>query len=293
MFPAYPPAILPPPPAPYPTSNAPQPRHVPYQPVPPHLLQTSPPYQPAQPVHLTPSGNVANQPAQNQQPAPQPKKTEWLGRLVIVVAAVAVAVAVAYGLYELTIYISDVVRDKFSKQKLADLEAKARKKGLGHLVDKVKQIPSINKRIVVKRLAACKAHEEKIFKDLEEHFVFRIDHLKEMLMGAHIRLDDKGVTYDAWKKIDGIKTRMSSHASDGAQFSIKGSLIKEMLCGDITESGKKFTWYQLENHPVSFGSIGRHMIDYVKYKICKANQGPYGSSRVTDKKPLLIAAKAA
>jgi len=209
------------------------------------------------------------------------------------VAAVAVAVAVAYALYELTCYISDVVRDKFSKQSLGDLEAKARKKGLGHLVDKVKQIPSINKRLVVKRLAVCKAHEEKIFKDLEEHFIFRIDHLKEMLMGAHIRLDDKGITYGDWKKIDGIKTRISSHASDGEQFSIKGSLIKEMLCGDISEDGKKFTWYQLENHPVSFGSVGRHMIDYVKYKICRANQGPYGSSRVTDKKPLLIAAKAA
>lgn len=258
--------------------------------------QPQPPvYQPVPPAGLSPSGRVIQRPIEQdpQKPAPQPQKSEWLGRVVIVVAAAAVAVAVAYALYELTCYISDVVRDKFSGQKLADLEAKARKKGLGHLVDKVKEIPSINKRLVVKRLAACKAHEEQIFKDLDQNFVFRVDHLREMLMGAHIRLDDKGLTYGAWKKIDGIKTRLSSHASDGEQFSIKGSLIKEMLCGDISEEGRKFTWYQLENHPVSFGSIGRHMIDYVKYKICKANQGPYGSSRITDKKPLLIAAKAA
>lgn len=262
-----------------------------------HAMRYNPPqrFPATQPGPLSPSGRVVQQPAvedPRKKPAPPPQKSEWLGRIVIVVAAVAVAVAVAYALYELTCYISDVVRDKFSRQKLADLEARARKKGLGHLVDKVKLIPSINKRLVVKRLSACKAHEEKIFKDLEQHFDFRADHFKEMLMGAHIRLDDKGTTYGAWKKIDGIKTRMSSHASDGEQFSIKGSLIKEMLCGDITEDGKKFTWYQLENHPVSFGSIGRHMIDYVKYKIFKANQGPYGSSRITDKKPLMIAAKA-
>lgn len=243
------------------------------------------------------SGNPpVDQANNNKKPAPppqEPPKTEWLGRVVIVVAAVAVTVAVAYFLYELCCYISDIVRDKFSKHTTEELEAKARSKGLGHLVDKVKQIPSVNTRRIIKRLSECKAHEEQIFKHLEERFVFSVDHLKEMLMGAHIRLDDMGKTYGDWKKLDGIKKRISSHASDGEQFSIKGALIKEMLCGDISEGGKKYTWYQLENHPVNFGSIGRHMIDYVKYKIFQANQGPYGSSRITDKKPLYIAARAA
>lgn len=247
------------------------------------------PVQPNSPQAVDKLDPAQKKPAEETKP---PEKTNWLGRVVIVVAAVAVIAAVAYCLYELICYISEIVRDKFSKESNQELELKARIKGLEAILHKVKQIDGIDKRRVIKRLARCTSYEERILKDLDQRFIFKIEHLKEMLMGAHIRLDDKGNTYDAWSKLASVKARISSHPSDGQQFSLKGALIKELLFSAISDAGKTFTWFQLENHPVSFGSILRHMVDYVKYKISAANQGPYGSSPITDLKPLCISLKA-
>ena len=248
---------------------------------------------PIQPVQKAENKPVdpAKKEKRPEEPKP-PEQVNWLGRVVVVVAVVAVVAAVAYCLYELICYISEIVRDKFSKESNQELENIVEKRGLRPILDKVKQIEGIDRRRLMKRLVRCKDHEERVLKDLDQRFVFSTAHLKEMLMGAHIRLDDKGKTYQEWAKMAVVQARISSHPSDGQQFSIKGALIKELLFSAISDSGKTFTWFQLENHPVSFGSILRHMIDYVKYKISAANQGPYGSSPITDLQPLCIQEKA-
>jgi hypothetical protein len=264
-------------------------------------LQTIPPkshpkapIRPQTPLQTIPPKSHPKAPkidSEKKPPTKPPEKTEWLGRAVVVIATIAVTVAVAYFVYELACYISEIVRDKFSKETMPELEEKARKRGLGHIVDKVKQMDGIDKRRVIKRLAHCKGHEKRILKHLDEGFQFSANHMKEMLMGAHIRLDDSGKTCKEWATMAAAKQRISSHPSDGDQFSIKGTLIKELLFSAISEEDKLYTWFQLENHPVSFGSIVRHMVDYVKYKISSRNQGPFGSSRITDLKPLCIAEK--
>lgn len=223
----------------------------------------------------------------------KPKKPEkdekWLGRTVVVVAVVAVAVATLYCFYEVFCYMKDIAADRFSKETNEQLEDQVKKKGLGHLVHKVKQIKSINQRRVLRCLSKCKEHEVTIFKNLEERFTFTVDHFKEMMMGAHIRLNDAGNTYNEWAKLAQVQPRISSHPSSGQQFAIRGMVIKELLFSSIHDKEKKhYTWFQLENNPVSFGSVFRHMLDYVAYKISSENQGPYGSSAITDLKPLLI-----
>lgn len=217
---------------------------------------------------------------------------KWLGRTVVVIAVVAGVVALAYCLYELTIYAKEVASDKFSKETNQQLEEKARKKGLGNFVDKVKET-TLNQRRVLRCLSSCKTHEVTILNQLNEQFIFTRNHFKEMLSGAHIRLNDKGATCEAWAKLAGVKNRISSHPSDGQQYAIRGALIKELLFSAISDQGKIYSWFQLENNPVSFGSAVRHMIDYVKYKISAANQGPYGSSPMTDLEPLCIELKVA
>ena len=61
--------------------------------------------------------------------------------------------------------------------------------------------------------------------------------------------------------------------------------------GTRTIEGKKFTWFQLENAPVSLkgspwkiiANFFTHMLDWVRYKRTGMNQGPYGASAYTEK----------
>jgi hypothetical protein len=236
---------------------------------------------------------IAHQIAVDPNETPPRSIGEWLGRSIVAIAVVAGVVTVVYCLYELALYIKDLVADRFSKETNPQLEAKACKKGLGDLVCLVKQIPSLNQRNILWRLSKCKAHEVPILNRLTSCFIFSADQLKELLMGAHIWLKDEGRSCTEWSKLPGIKKRISSHRSDGQQYGVRGTLIKELLFTSLTEKGIKYTSLQFENNPTSFGFILRHTIDYFKYKISSLNQGPYGSSSITDRKPLIIEPKMA
>lgn len=236
-------------------------------------------------------------------PPPPPKKeeTSWKGHAVIVIGVAATAAAVLFFAWELTLYVKTIASERFSRINIDAAEDKIRAKGLGDLLEKVKKIKTLDSERVIKRMALCTDHEKEILSSLQDRFHFNDEQLKEMLMGAHVFLDDSGETCKKWMEIrDGKNqpvavTGISSHPSDGEQFRLRGSLVSELLFSTITdkESGKTYTWFQLENHPLTIGHITLHMVDFVKYWISKFNQGPYGSSSYTHNCPMCIPQKTA
>ncbi len=111
----------------------------------------------------------------------------------------------------------------------------------------------------------------------------------EILNGAHIKIDDKGVFYNRWCKFLGKTPRQSSHASLSQQFSIQGSLIRECLFGDTQdEDGTRYTWLQLERNPTGLLYFFQHMGNFVEYKATLENIGPLGRSKYTDANPFIL-----
>lgn len=229
-------------------------------------------------------------------PEKEEKKANWQSHLVIAIAATAVAVASAIVIAEIAILVHEIVKDKIWQPNPHELESSIAKKYSFEFIQKVKLLSTqgIDYIRLFKRLAITESEETKIISYLEENFEISPEHLKEILMGAHVRLDDEGKTYEEWsKQVADKQARISSHASDQTQYGVRGSLIKELLFSRAKESnGKSYTWFQLENHPVSLGHIIRHMMDYIKYKLSSQNQGPYGSSHATDSAPIILVSKA-
>jgi hypothetical protein len=107
---------------------------------------------------------------------------------------------------------------------------------------------------------------------------------KEFLKGAHIQFIDNHYYYNKWtKKYPGyLKKSYSSHKSTRKQYRVRSAKIPEILIG----TKRKGTWIQLERTPVT-KPVG-HFIDYIAYTITGDNQGPYGSSKYTEKNPIII-----
>lgn len=214
------------------------------------------------------------------------------GRLIIGLGLAACAFVVSVALVELAGLIYEMVHERIWKPDIKKIEEEISHKFDACFIEKIKNLPEFDYIRFFKRLAVCKEDEQEIFNNLITQFEIPESQLHEILKGAHVRLDDDGQMYQSWiKKISGKKQRISSHPADTVQYGIRGPVVKELLFSCITENDKKYTWFQLENHPVTFGHILRHMLDYFKYKLTKENQGPYGSSKATDKTPLLIAKK--
>lgn len=112
-----------------------------------------------------------------------------------------------------------------------------------------------------------------------------------LFKGGHLMLEDNGEIH---RQMSAMKSRMdrsksSSHQSDSPQYSIQGHLFKEALAGTRTRHDKKYTWLQLEGHPVnSFTNLILHLLDFLKYKWYGKNVGPYGMSEFTERKPLIL-----
>lgn len=121
----------------------------------------------------------------------------------------------------------------------------------------------------------------------------------EILKGAYVLIDDGGFTYHKWKKeLKKIAHRLSSHDSCDTQFAVRGSVISELLFSikekwdPITGKLKKYSWFQLERHPLKFGYIIRHMAGWVRYRQSGLNQGPFGESIHTERhRPILTRLK--
>jgi hypothetical protein len=120
--------------------------------------------------------------------------------------------------------------------------------------------------------------------DIDEGEKLRV--FTEILQGAYVMIDDDGETYENWKITLREKfERQSSHESSGFdQFAIRGFVVSEFLFSTKivvdpdTGLSKRYTWFQLERHPMKFGYAIRHLWGWVMYKITHKNQGPYGSS---------------
>jgi hypothetical protein len=225
-------------------------------------------------------------------PLIQSMENLWQNNLVqFAVVAITIS-AIGMCLAELASFISEVIQDKIWKPDIKALEEKLKTRFSENFLNQVKKL-GLDYVILFKRLAISTEDEKQILNNLESQFKISEDQWKEIFSGAHIRLSDDGKVYDQWTKL--IKTRherLSSHPSDISQYGVQGPFIKELLFSRVTDAqGKTYTWFQLENHPVSFGHIVRHMLDYFKYKFTQKNQGPYGNSVATDQKPILLVQK--
>lgn len=151
---------------------------------------------------------------------------------------------------------------------------------------------------ILYQLFEASDEEMKLINALFDHFDIRTGQLREILNGAHVILLDHGEFYHLWKSEYPNTPRSSSHFSFQPQFSIKGSVVSEMLVGTrplpLTlqffdpEKGPH-TWFQLERSEITgFSSFLAHMKDYFWYIWSGKQQGPFGSSPYTDKEPMIL-----
>ena len=136
--------------------------------------------------------------------------------------------------------------------------------------------------------------ETVILSDLERHGL-QVPQLRDVLRGGHVLVDDADL-YEQWRFPKVSHPRISSHHRDidksiYPDIGLRGSLVREKLHGR-TEHG---TWVQLEKTPAAFGrrklpSIDdvRHLMDFVVYRLTRSNVGPWGLSRMTERRPLYL-----
>jgi len=116
--------------------------------------------------------------------------------------------------------------------------------------------------------------------------------------GAHTVVDNDGGWYhDFFTRLKGAYPRMSSHVSVLQQYGVpEGSTLETLLTGGLrassAESGGVETWFQLEG--AQWNPFHRpwqsvlHMLNYVQYKLTGRNVGPLGTSKYTDRDPLVV-----
>ncbi|MFD9124456.1 hypothetical protein [Kitasatospora sp. NPDC059571] len=136
--------------------------------------------------------------------------------------------------------------------------------------------------------------EAAILADLERHGL-QVPQLHDVLCGGHVLVDEPQL-YEAWRFPEVSHHRLSSHHRDidksrYPDIGMRGQVVREKLHGR-TANG---TWLQLEKTPAAFGARRlpslddlRHLMDYVVYRITRSNVGPWGLSRVTERRPMYL-----
>ncbi|RAG81338.1 hypothetical protein DN069_33345 [Streptacidiphilus pinicola] len=136
--------------------------------------------------------------------------------------------------------------------------------------------------------------EAAIMGALEGHGL-QVPQLHDVLCGGHVLVDDPGL-YEEWLFPEVSHQRLSSHHRDVDKtrypdIGMRGAVVREKLHGR-TATG---TWLQLEKTPAAFGkrklpSLNdlRHLLDYFVYRITRSNVGPWGLSRVTERRPMYL-----
>lgn len=145
------------------------------------------------------------------------------------------------------------------------------------------------------RAADRLSHEETvILADLERHGL-QVPQLRDVLCGGHVLIDDPEL-YTRWRFAGVSHLRISSHHREidktrYPDIGLRGSLVREKLHGRT----KQGTWVQLEKTPAAFGphrlpSIDdlRHLADYLVYRVTRSNVGPWGLSRMTERRPMYL-----
>jgi hypothetical protein len=136
--------------------------------------------------------------------------------------------------------------------------------------------------------------EAAIVADLERHGL-QVPQLRDVLCGGHVLIDDPRL-YEDWRFSDVSHLRISSHHRDidkarYPDIGMRGQVVREKLHGRTAQG----TWVQLEKTPAAFGkrklpSLNdiRHLVDYAVYRVTRSNVGPWGLSRVTERRPLYL-----
>ncbi|MFJ8754760.1 hypothetical protein ACIREO_36445 [Streptomyces sp. NPDC102441] len=137
--------------------------------------------------------------------------------------------------------------------------------------------------------------EAAILSDLERHGL-QVPQLHDVLCGGHVLVDEPRL-YEDWRFAEVSHERLSSHHRDidkalYPDIGMRGAVVREKLHGRTAQG----TWVQLEKTPAAFGarklpsvSDLRHLMDYVVYRVTRSNVGPWGLSRMTERRPLYLA----
>ena len=149
-----------------------------------------------------------------------------------------------------------------------------------------------------KGLLAAAAHlspeEAAIIADLERHGL-QVPQLHDVLCGGHVLVDDPKL-YEDWRFAKVSHLRVSSHHKDidkarYPDIGMRGPVVREKLHGRTAQG----TWVQLEKTPAAFGQRKlpsltdiRHLMDYVVYRVTRSNVGPWGLSRLTERRPMYL-----
>lgn len=106
--------------------------------------------------------------------------------------------------------------------------------------------------------------------------------LKEILAGAHCCPRDNGTIYNNLALNScGTVTELSSHYSKTKQYRC-GKMVAPLLYGTKPNGN---TWFQFERHEVTDPC---HLLDYCMSWTMNRNIGPQGTSRYTEKNPLVL-----
>jgi hypothetical protein len=136
--------------------------------------------------------------------------------------------------------------------------------------------------------------EAAIICDLEEHGL-QVQQLHDVLCGGHVLVDDPQL-YEDWQFPAVSHLRISSHHHDidkkkYPDIGMRGTVVREKLHGRTAQG----TWVQLEKTPAAFGQRKlpswddiRHLVDYVTYRLTRSNVGPWGLSRMTERRPMYL-----
>ena len=136
--------------------------------------------------------------------------------------------------------------------------------------------------------------EATIIADLETRGL-QVPQLKDLLCGGHVLVDDPQL-YEDWRFAKVSHLRISSHHRDidkkrYPDIGMRGHVVREKLHGRTAQG----TWVQLEKTPAAFGKRKlpslddvRHLMDYVVYRVTRSNVGPWGLSRLTERRPMYL-----
>src|SRR6202034_947449 len=123
----------------------------------------------------------------------------------------------------------------------------------------------------------------------------QVSQLHDVLCGGHVLIDDPQL-YEDWRFTGVSQLRISSHHRDidkkrYPDIGMRGQVVREKLHGRTAQR----TWVQLEKTPAAFGQRKlpslddvRHLMDYVVYRITRSNVGPWGLSRLTERRPMYL-----
>ncbi|MGP0024551.1 MAG: hypothetical protein ACLPKE_14505 [Streptosporangiaceae bacterium] len=142
--------------------------------------------------------------------------------------------------------------------------------------------------------ARLSPEEAAIIADLARHGL-QVQQLHDVLCGGHVLVDDPEL-YEAWRFAKVSHPRISSHHRDidkkkYPDIGMRGVVVREKLHGRTAQG----TWVQLEKTPAAFGQRKlpstddiRHLMDYVVYRLTRSNVGPWGLSRLTERRPMYL-----